>query len=80
MFYGTENVLCADFHEDDIRSDLTDPLPGDDVLLIRSQNPQKPAGPGNDDSSDAAFAFVEDQVAHSSQPFAVAAVDYVFFF
>lgn len=79
MFSGAEDLFCADFHQYDIRPDLADLIPWDDVFLIGSKQSAEPERPWNDDGTDTAFSFVKYQIADSSQTFTVAAIDHVLF-
>ena len=78
-FSWHQNFFLADFHQNDIRSDLADAFPGNDVFLIRTEKSEQTEWTGNDDGPDTAVFFVEHQIIDPAKPAAVAAVDDVFF-
>lgn len=79
-FSLTENIFCADIYQYNVRTDLTDLIPGNDVFLIRSEKSAETEGAGNDDGADPSAAFVENEIADPSKFFAVAPVDHIFLF
>lgn len=79
-FSWGEYFFYADFHQNDIGTDLTDFFPWNDIFLIRSQKSAEAKRSWHHDGTDAAGFWIQNQVTDSSQPFAVAAVYDIFFF
>lgn len=78
-FSRSEHFLGTDFHQDDIRADLADLFPWDDIFLIRTDETAEPEWSWYHDSADTTVFGIQNQVADPSQPFAVTAVNHIFF-
>ena len=72
---GDPAVLRSGIHQYDIRSDFTDAVPGDAVILMGPQKPCEFAGPGDNDGGNLAFRHFNQDVGNITKPAAVADTD-----
>jgi hypothetical protein len=75
-----ENFFFTDFHQNHIRPDLTDLIPGNYIFQFRSEQIAKTKRTGNNNGTDTSFAFIKNQITDTAKPFAVASIDHIFFF
>lgn len=73
-------AVLPDLNQNDILSDLSDTLPGDDVLALPAQKTENLSGTGEDQGFDTAGFTVEGEVHRATQISAGAAVDHFFLF
>lgn len=77
---GAQGFFRADLNQYDVRSNLTDFIPWDDIFLFGSKQAYKAAWTRDDDGADTAGLFIKNQVTYLSKTPAVAPVDHIFFF
>jgi len=75
-----QNIFFAHFHQYDVRADLADSVPWNDILLIRTEDSAQTERPRNDKGGNASFFIIQYQITYFSKPPAVAAVDHILFF
>lgn len=64
-------VIGFDFHQNDIRADTADAVPGDAEVIPSAPQPQKAAGAGHDDGLDAPIRDIDLHIRHKPQPPAI---------
>ena len=79
-FSWREHLFCCDLHQYNIRTDLTDTVPGNDIFLIRTEKTTQPWGTRHDDGTDLTTTLINDQITDLAKLLAVTSVDYIFFF
>ena len=65
-FSWREYFLGHDLHQYNIRADLADTVPGNDIFLIRADQSTQPGRTGHDDGTDLTGTFVDDQITDLS--------------
>ena len=75
-----QNFFLTDFHQNDIRTDLTDTVPGNDIFLIRTEKTTQSWGTRHDDGTDLTTTLINDQITDLAKLLAVTSVDHIFFF
>ena len=68
-------VIWLRFHQYDIRAYLADAVPGDVVIALAADHPQKAAWPRHHDGTDLSLRHLHQYIADKAQPSSVADAD-----
>ena len=63
---GHAAILRLDLHQNNIRADATDALPGDHIVILPAKQPQKTARPRHDDGLDTPLRRLDLQITDKS--------------
>jgi hypothetical protein len=72
---GNPALIRFYVHQNDVRADPLDAIPGDHEVVPGAQQPEKPAGAGHHDGVDAPLGQLDDGVADKAQPPSVVDAD-----
>ena len=75
-----KTFLFFNFYKDDVITNLADTVPGNDILLIRTEKTTQSWGTRHDDGTDLTTTLINDQITDLAKLLAVTSVDYIFFF
>ena len=79
-FSWGENFFGHDFYQYNIRADLADTIPGDDIFLVRADQSAQSGRTGHNDGTDLTGTLINDQITDLPKLLAVTSVDHIFFF
>ena len=75
---GDPALIRFCIHQNDIRTDPADAIPGNHKVVPMSAKTKKPAGTGHDDRGDPSLRQLQAGIANKPQPPAVADADHLF--
>ena len=73
---GNPALIRFHIHQNDVRPHPADALPGDAEIVLSAEQPQKPAGAGDDDGADVPLRNLHLHVGNEAQPAAVVDADH----
>ena len=72
---GHPAIIRLDVHQNDVRTDPADAVPGDAKVLLFAHQTEKTAGAGDDNSADLPIGHLHHHIGNKPQPSAVVDTD-----